>query len=49
MQAADQGTATDLDGRDLVIGIVRARFNDAITLRMKPSRIPGPILEAIEE
>ena len=34
MQAADQGTATDLDGRDLVIGIVRARFNDAITSRM---------------
>ena len=25
---------TDLDGHDLVIGIVRARFNDAITSRM---------------
>src|SRR5262252_1373698 len=34
MQAADQGEAIDLDGRDLVIGIVRARFNDAITSRM---------------
>ena len=34
MQAADQGTPIDLDGRDLVIGIVRARFNDAITARM---------------
>ena len=34
MQAADQGTAIDLDGHDLVIGIVRARFNDAITSRM---------------
>jgi 6,7-dimethyl-8-ribityllumazine synthase len=34
MQAADQGAANDLDGRDLVIGIVRARFNDAITSRM---------------
>ena len=34
MQAADQGEAIDLDGRDLVIGIVRARFNDAITARM---------------
>ena len=34
MQAADQGTATGLDGHDLVIGIVRARFNDAITSRM---------------
>jgi 6,7-dimethyl-8-ribityllumazine synthase len=34
MQAADQGQAADLDGKDLVIGIVRARFNDAITSRM---------------
>jgi 6,7-dimethyl-8-ribityllumazine synthase len=34
MQDADQGEAIDLDGRDLVIGIVRARFNDAITSRM---------------
>ena len=34
MQDADQGQAIDLDGRDLVIGIVRARFNDAITTRM---------------
>ena len=34
MQAADQGTPIDLDGQDLVIGIVRARFNDAITSRM---------------
>lgn len=34
MQAADQGTAIDLDGHDLVVGIVRARFNDAITSRM---------------
>ena len=34
MQAADQGTPIDLDGHDLVIGIVRARFNDAITQRM---------------
>jgi 6,7-dimethyl-8-ribityllumazine synthase len=34
MQAADQGEAIDLDGHDLVIGIVRARFNDAITARM---------------
>jgi 6,7-dimethyl-8-ribityllumazine synthase len=34
MQAADQGQAIDLDGQDLVIGIVRARFNDAITARM---------------
>jgi 6,7-dimethyl-8-ribityllumazine synthase len=34
MQAADQGPPIDLDGHDLVIGIVRARFNDAITARM---------------
>ena len=34
MQDADQGVASDLDGHDLVIGIVRARFNDAITTRM---------------
>ena len=34
MQDADQGVASDLDGHDLVIGIVRARFNDAITSRM---------------
>jgi len=34
MQDADQGEAIDLDGHDLVIGIVRARFNDAITTRM---------------
>lgn len=34
MQAADQGLATRLDGHDLVVGIVRARFNDAITARM---------------
>ena len=34
MQAADQGPAIDLDGHDLVIGIVRARFNDAITAKL---------------
>jgi 6,7-dimethyl-8-ribityllumazine synthase len=34
MQSADQGLAPDLDGEDLVIGIVRARFNDAVTARM---------------
>ena len=34
MQDADLGDAIDLDGHDLVIGIVRARFNDAITARM---------------
>jgi 6,7-dimethyl-8-ribityllumazine synthase len=34
MQAADQGIAIDLDGHELVMAIVRARFNDAITARM---------------
>jgi len=34
MQAADQGQAPDLDGEDLVVGIVRARFNDGVTSRM---------------
>ena len=31
MQNAEQGTAIDLDGRDLAIGIVQARFNESIT------------------
>lgn len=31
MQNADKGEATPLDGRDLRIGIVRARFNAEIT------------------
>jgi 6,7-dimethyl-8-ribityllumazine synthase len=31
MQGADQGRSGSLKGEDLAIGIVRARFNDAIT------------------
>ncbi len=31
MQGADKGQAGRLDGKDLHIGIVQARFNDAIT------------------
>ncbi len=34
MQAADPGQPGDLDGEGLRIGIVRARFNDAITARL---------------
>ena len=34
MQAADQGTAGDLMGEGLRIGIVRARFNDALTSKL---------------
>lgn len=31
MQDADRGQATDVDGTDLRIGIVQARFNDELT------------------
>jgi len=34
MQAADQGTAGELMGEGLRIGIVRARFNDALTNKL---------------
>ena len=34
MLKADQGTAGPLDGEGLSIGIVRARFNDALTRRL---------------
>jgi 6,7-dimethyl-8-ribityllumazine synthase len=34
MQSADKGIEAELSGDGLRIGIVRARFNDAITLRL---------------
>ena len=34
MQGADKGQAAELHGRDLHVGIVQARFNDALTGRM---------------
>jgi len=34
MQGADQGSAGDLAGEGLRIGIVRARFNDVLTRRL---------------
>lgn len=34
MQGADKGQAGQLDGTDLRIGIVQARFNDELTSRM---------------
>lgn len=34
MQGADKGQATNLDGRNMRIGIVQARFNDELTGRM---------------
>jgi len=37
MQAADQGQAAELAGEGLRIGIVRARFNDAITRQLAES------------
>jgi 6,7-dimethyl-8-ribityllumazine synthase len=37
MKAADQGRAGDLDGSQLHVGIVRARFNDAITRQLLDS------------
>ena len=37
MQDADKGQAANLDGRDLRIGIVQARFNAAITDKLAQS------------
>ena len=34
MQGADKGQSNRLDGRDLRVGIVQARFNDAMTSQM---------------
>ena len=34
MQGADKGQAARLDGKDLRVGIVQARFNDELTSRM---------------
>ncbi len=34
MLGADKGQSASLDGEDLAIGIVRARFNDAITSKL---------------
>jgi 6,7-dimethyl-8-ribityllumazine synthase len=39
MQGADKGQAADLDGNDLRIGIVQARFNEQITGRLARSCI----------
>jgi len=35
MQQADQGSDAELDGKGLRIGIVRARFNDAVTAALE--------------
>ena len=39
MQDADKGLAADIDGRDLRIGIVQARFNAALTSKLAESCI----------
>jgi 6,7-dimethyl-8-ribityllumazine synthase len=39
MQDADKGMAADIDGRDLRIGIVQARFNAALTSKLAESCI----------
>jgi 6,7-dimethyl-8-ribityllumazine synthase len=39
MQDADKGLAADIDGRDLRIGIVQARFNAALTTKLAESCI----------
>jgi 6,7-dimethyl-8-ribityllumazine synthase len=39
MKEADQGNAAELNGEGLRIGIVRARFNDAITRQLAESCI----------
>ena len=39
MQQADKGEAAELDGTDLRIGIVQARFNDTITKTLAKSCI----------
>ena len=43
MQAADKGTAADLAGEGLRIGIVRARFNEAITSKLAEACLAGRI------
>jgi 6,7-dimethyl-8-ribityllumazine synthase len=37
MQDADQGPVTEIDGRDLRIGIVQARFNSPLTNKLAQS------------
>ena len=42
MQAADKGIEAELSGDGLRIGIVRARFNDAITLKLAEASVVVP-------
>ena len=44
MQGADKGQSSQLDGEALRIGIVRARFNDAITTKLAENCI-GELLQ----
>ena len=43
MQGADKGQSGSLEGDGLSIGIVRARFNDAITTRLAEAAAAGPV------
>ena len=49
MQGSDQGQAASLDGEDLRIGIVQARFNDAITRQLAESCIAELLLLGVAE
>ena len=49
MQGSDKGQATSLDGADLRIGIVQARFNEAITGRLAETCIAELIALGVTE
>ena len=49
MQGSDQGQAASLDGEDLRIGIVQARFNDAITAKLAEACIAELLLLGVTE
>ncbi len=49
MQGSDQGQAASLDGEDLRIGIVQARFNEAITRQLAESCIAELLLLGVAE
>jgi 6,7-dimethyl-8-ribityllumazine synthase len=48
LQNADKGQATAIDGRDLRIGIVQARFNAAVTDKLAESCIAELLVLGVE-
>src|SRR5689334_2482055 len=48
MQDADKGQAANIDGDDLRIGIVRARFNDAVTNKLAEACIAELLALGVE-